>query len=235
MLDLESFKKLKRLTDIDRYTLCKELTGEDRPSMEDTDGLSDAELIAKVEASRKPKAATDTPLRLDIGCGKNKKEGFIGLDQYEIPGVDVVCDLRSRLPYDDNSVDEVHCSHFLEHLEAKERVAFMNELYRIMKPGAKATIVTPHWASNRAYGDMTHCWPPVSEMFFYYLSAKWREDQVPHTDKRWNPDGYDCDFEAGWGYSLHPAMAGRNLEYTQHAQTFWKEACQDMLATLTKK
>jgi SAM-dependent methyltransferase len=172
------------------------------------------------------------PLRLDIGCGKNKKDGYTGVDQFAIPGVDVVTDLRQPFPWTDNAVDEVHCSHFIEHLQAPDRVRFMNELYRVMKPGAKATLVAPHWCSNRAYGDMTHCWPPVAEMWFYYLSAKWREEQVPHTDQRWNPEGYCCDFEATWGYALHPAIMPRNQEYQQHAMAFFKEAAQDIIATL---
>lgn len=182
-----------------------------------------------------PTPEPQVPLRIDIGCGKNKKEGFIGVDQYAIPGVDVVCNMREGLPYDNDSVDEVHCSHFIEHLERQERVRFMNELYRVMKVGAKATLIAPHWCSNRAYGDMTHCWPPVAEMWFYYLSKQWREDQVPHTDKRWNPDGYDCDFEATWGYSMHPAIMSRNQEFQQDALQFKKEAAQDIIATLTKK
>jgi len=173
-------------------------------------------------------------LRIDIGCGKNKKEGFIGVDQYKIPGVDVVTDLRKRLPWKNDTVDEVHCSHFIEHLEKDERVAFMNELYRVMKKGAKATLIAPHWCSNRAYGDLTHCWPPVAEMWFYYLSKKWREDQTPHTDKRWNPKGYDCDFECTWGYSLNPAIVSRSAEYQQDAIAFKKEAAQDIIGTLTK-
>lgn len=220
--------------------------------------MTDAEKIAAFdkmqEKTEQPEA--DTPLRLDIGCGKNKKEGFVGLDQYAMEGVDLTCDLSKHRWYfkvdqfqhpaliladnkmlmlADNSVDEVHCSHFIEHLTATERVRFMNELYRVMKPGAKATLIAPHWCSNRAYGDMTHCWPPVSEMWFYYLSKQWREDQVPHTDKRWNPDGYDCDFEAGWGYSMHPSLLPRNLEFQQDALQFKKEAAQDIIATLTKK
>ena len=31
--------------------------------------------------------------KLDIGCGKNKKEGFHGVDQYKMDGVDTVCNL----------------------------------------------------------------------------------------------------------------------------------------------
>lgn len=201
-------------------------------------------------------------MKLDIGCGKNKREGFIGIDQFKMDGVDAVCDLREkhwefdknpfgdaamqRHPEDENyaisgwmlqdgTVDEVHCSHFLEHLTANERIRFYNELYRVLKPGAQATIIVPHWNSNRAYGDPTHQWPPVSEMSFYYLSKEWRETQAPHTDKQWNPDGYDCHFEATWGNGMHPALITRNQEYQQYAQTWYKEAIQDLHVNLKKK
>jgi len=188
-------------------------------------------------------------LKLDIGCGKNKREGFRGVDQYAMDGVDDICDLR-KTPWrfypqgtdgaasyvlEPGSVEEVNCSHFLEHLTSTERVHFLNELYRVLMVGGKATVVTPHWASNRAYGDPTHQWPPVSEMFFYYLSKEWRGTQAPHTDKKFNKDGYDCDFVATWGYSLSPAIQSRNPEYQQFALQNHKEAAQDTIATLVKK
>ena len=178
-------------------------------------------------------------MKLDIGCGKNKKEGFHGVDQYAMEGVDTVCNLASgRWPWDDDSVDEAHCSHFLEHLtnlgDKWERVHFFNELYRVMKQGAKCTIILPHWASNRYYGDPTHK-EPFSEMGFMYLSKDWRAKEAPHTDKDLNPNGYACDFEATWGYSMHPALVGRSSEHQQYAMQFYKEAVQDLHATLTKK
>lgn len=174
-------------------------------------------------------------IKLDIGCGKNKKPDFIGVDQYAMEGVDVVHDVRiAPWPWEDNSVEEVHCSHFLEHLTGKERIGFLNELYRVMKPGAKATIITPHWCSNRAYGDFTHQWPPVSEMSFYYLSKEWRKTQAPHTDSEINPEGYTCDFAATWGYSFTNDLAVRNQEYQQFALMNYKEAAQDLHATLVK-
>ena len=187
-------------------------------------------------ARAKPKAApTNDPIRLDIGCGKNKRPGFIGVDQYAMDGVDVVMDVRQRWVYEDDSVEEVHCSHFVEHLTAQERVAFFNELYRVLKPGAKATIITPHWASNRAYGDPTHQWPPVAEMAFYYLSKEWRSTQAPHTDKQYNPDGFSCDFQATWGYGMRQDLMVRNQEYQQFALANYKEAAQDLHATLVKR
>lgn len=174
-------------------------------------------------------------VKLDIGCGKNKRDGFIGVDQYPMEGVDIVHDVRKAWPWDSNSVDEVNCSHFLEHLTAGERVHFFNELHRVLKTGAKATVTTPHWASNRAYGDPTHQWPPVAEMAFYYLSKDWRTTQAPHTDSKWNPQGYSCNFEATWGYSLNPAIVSRTADFQQFAISNYKEAAQDMVATLTKK
>ena len=176
-------------------------------------------------------------VKLDIGCGPSKKGAdWTGMDQYALAGVDVVHDVRvTPWPFEADSVTEIHCSHFLEHLTGVERVHFFNELYRVMAPGAKGTIITPHWASNRAYGDPTHQWPPVAEMAYMYLSAEWRKTQAVHTDKSVNPDGYDCNFEATWGYALHPTLNVRNEEYRQFALSNYKEAAQDLWATITKR
>lgn len=175
-------------------------------------------------------------MKLDLGAGKNKKEGFEGVDSIAFDGVDHVVDLTvTPWPFEDNSVDEVHCSHFVEHLTGRERVSFVNELYRILKPGAKATIIVPHWASCRAYGDMTHQWPPVSEFWFYYLKKEWRSVNAPHDDIEFNPHGYSCDFDAAWGYSLNQALHARNAEYQQYAISNFKEACQDIICTMTKR
>lgn len=178
------------------------------------------------------------PIRIDIGCGKNKKAGFVGFDSIAFDGVDVVGSITDRWPWDDNSVEEAHCSHVLEHLtnfEGKwERIHFFNELHRVLKPGAKCMLIFPHWCSNRYYGDPTHK-EPFSEMGFYYLSKAWRDINAPHSDIAHNPNGYSCDLEATWGYSMHQNLLTRNQEYQVHAMTFWKEACQDIIATLIAK
>lgn len=192
-------------------------------------------VVETVVPIRKAKLVVCEPTKLDIGCGKNKREGFTGVDQFAMDGVDVVMDVRKKWPWKNNTIEEVHCSHFIEHLTGLERVHFMNELYRVMKLGAKCTIITPHWASNRAYGDFTHQWPPVAEMYFYYLSKEWRKTQAPHTDILFNNEGYSCDFAATWGYSVNQILLTRNQEFQQFAMQFYKEAAQDIIATLTKK
>lgn len=197
------------------------------------------------------------PTRLDIGCGPNKKlhgpgeKPWFGIDSIAFPGVDLVFDITSgKWPFEDNSVDEFHSSHLIEHLTWPQRVLFFNELYRILKPGGKGQLILPHWASMRYYGDPTHQ-SPMSEFAFYYLSRVWRLGGVPagappgtapqganapHADITFNKTGtgYDCNFEVMWGHSLHPLLQTRNQEYQQHALTFWKDAAQDLIANLTK-
>lgn len=175
-------------------------------------------------------------LKLDFGCGPNKLEGFTGVDRIKFKGVDIVWDATvPNYPFEDKSVTEINASHFIEHLTAQQRVLFFNECDRILKPEGKITIICPYWGSTRAYGDPTHQWPPISEMFFTYLNRKWRLEQAPHTDKSFDPLGYDCNFETTWGYGLHPMVSTRNQEFQQFAVNFYKEAAQDIHATLIKR
>jgi hypothetical protein len=172
-------------------------------------------------------------LKLDFGCGPHKREGFQGVDSRQFVGVDYVVDLtQAPWPWADNSVSEAHASHFIEHLNASQRCTFVNELYRILVPNGTCSVIVPHWASCRAYGDPTHQWPPVSEFWFYYLSRDWRAANAPHADKQWNANGFDCHFEATWGYNLRQDLLVRNQEFQQFAIANHKEAVQDMQATL---
>jgi hypothetical protein len=170
------------------------------------------------------------PLRLDLGCGKNKVgPDWVGVDRIKFEGVDKAFDLTKPWPWEDNSVEEAHSSHFVEHLEPAERIHFVNELHRVLRPGGQARIITPHWCSERAYGDLTHKWPPVSEFWFYYLNKGWREANAPHND------GYTCDFDFGGGHTEHPRLAGRSQEHKQFALENYKGAAMDLVVTLTKR
>lgn len=189
---------------------------------------------------KKQKNKVEKSIKLDIGCGPNKiSPEYIGIDMYKMNGVDVVMDIgKDKFPYKDNTVDEIHCSHTLEHLtnlnEKWERVHLFNELYRIMKKGARATFIIPHWCSQRYYGDPTHK-EPFSEFALNYLVKEWREAQTPHADKKWNKHGYNCDFDWTYGYNLRQDLLTRNQEYQMSAIQTQKEAAQDLIFTITKK
>lgn len=175
-------------------------------------------------------------LKLDLGCGKSKRDGFEGVDILKFDGVDHVVDLtQAPWPWADNSVEEFHTSHFVEHLTAQQRVIFANEVFRTLVKGGKAAIIVPHFASCRAYGDPTHQWPPVSEFWFYYLNREWRKINAPHTDSEFNPTGFNCDFDSSWGYSLRQDLISKHTDVQQFAVQNYKEAAQDLVATITKR
>jgi hypothetical protein len=179
------------------------------------------------------------PLKLDLGCGAlarrvhnktTKEEGYTGVDILQLPGVDIVGDLiHSEWPWPDNSVDEAICSHFLEHVPAGRRAHFANELWRVLKKDAKATFVTPHWLSERAYGDPTHEWPPICEMTWAYFDAKWREEST--ISGPWK-----CDLVGGTkGYSESARIAGYNQERKLKAFSAEARAAEDMVSILTAR
>lgn len=172
---------------------------------------------------------SDEAVKLDIGCGKNKQPGYIGIDAIAFEGVDVVMDVRKKWDqYADASVDEVHCSHFVEHLTNSERINFWNELHRVLKKGAQARIITPHWSNACAYGDPTHQWPPMSEWAVYYLNKDWRDVNAPHAP-------LECDFDFVIGGSWDPWLETRNQETKMFAMGRYINSYRDLIITLTKK
>jgi len=96
------------------------------------------------------KSTSRSAVRLDLGCGTAKPGGFIGLDRFPLDGVDIVADLNNHLPFIDNSIDLILCSHSLEHVI--DLMATMKELYRIGRHGTQVCIVAPygHQALNAA-------------------------------------------------------------------------------------
>jgi SAM-dependent methyltransferase len=178
-------------------------------------------------------------MKIDLGCGEKKKEGYIGLDQYAMSGVDHVLKIGTEIwPFENESVDEAYSNNFLEHLSnlngANERVHFFNELFRVLRPGAKAFIAIPHWNSNRYYGDPTHK-EPFSEFGVYYLNREWRLSQAPHTDIRWNSNGYTCDFDSKLGYVLQAKFRNLNNEEKEYIQARLRDAVEEMHLHLVRR
>ena len=167
------------------------------------------------------------PVRLDIGCGKTKMDGWEGIDAIDF-GQKHVHDVRKGLPFADSSVDEVRSSHFVEHLTGSERIAFFNELYRVMKPKATAQIITPNWSHACAYGDPTHQWPPMSQWYPLYLHKDWREANAPHTS-------YTCDFDHVIAGSWDQSIELRNPETRSFMMNHYSNAWRDLIVTLTSK
>jgi hypothetical protein len=46
--------------------------------------------------------------------------------------------------------------------------------------------------------------------------------------------GYTCNFDVGIGYGMHASILTRHEEFQINALTYYKEAAQDLIATITK-
>lgn len=173
------------------------------------------------------------PFLLDLGCGNNKRDGYLGVDYAETDATDFLHDLYDLpWPCDDGVVDEIHCAHFFEHLRGSQRPAFMNEAYRILKPQGKLVIITPDADSHRAIQDFTHEWPPVCAESFLYFNKDWR------TANKLLHGAYaqiTCDFDFGYGFNADTEVAVRNSDFQQFAMKHYRNHSTDLHVTLTKR
>ena len=117
-------------------------------------------------------------MRFNIGCGRNIMDGWVNVDKYFHSGLDYATNLdadRVKLDYPDNCADEFLLSHVIEHIN--KPLPLMQELHRLAKPGALATIRTPYGASDDAWEDPTHVRPYFPHSFGYFSQPYyWRAD-----------------------------------------------------------
>ncbi len=97
-------------------------------------------------------------VKLDLGCGRTKRRGHIGIDIFDYsriypPGEFIQQNLSEGIPFKDNEVERLHSSHLIEHLpdhfnKEKQIIEngvdwFMEEIHRVCKPGAIVELEVP--------------------------------------------------------------------------------------------
>lgn len=124
---------------------------------------------------------------LDVGCGRNKHPGSIGIDRNPATAADVICDLnRVPYPFRDGQFDQIRLTHVIEHVA--DVIATMEELHRLARPGGRILVETPHYTDFSSFCDPTHRWHLNSFSFRYfgernggfgyYTRARMRERRV---------------------------------------------------------
>jgi len=94
---------------------------------------------------------------IDIGCGRKKIPGSIGIDFSDYAEVDIKLDLNtSDLPFDDDSVDFVHSSHCLEHLSLDGFLNMIRESYRVCKPEGTIFVAVPYFHTGANFANPFH-------------------------------------------------------------------------------
>lgn len=110
-------------------------------------------------------------VKIDIGCGANKQEDFIGIDIRPLPGVDIVHDLETfPFPLPSECASLAVSSHVVEHINPHKGIFidFMNEVWRLLKPRGKFLIATPYAGSTGFFQDPTHVNPCNENTWRYF-------------------------------------------------------------------
>ena len=107
---------------------------------------------------------------LELGCGRNKREGAFGVDILADSDADVVHDLDVfPYPFDDSSWDRILAFDVLEHVE--RFVPCVEEIWRIARPGATVEATGPFMSSVNYYSDPTHRRAFTSRTFDYFIEG----------------------------------------------------------------
>jgi SAM-dependent methyltransferase len=164
-----------------------------------------------------------TGLRLNLGCGRDIREGWVNIDCAPLPGVDHVCDFDAKpvLPFDDDAVALSEGSHVIEHLS--DPLSFMQELWRVTAPGGTVTFRCPYGSTDDADEDPTH----VRRM----LAGSWGYFGQPHY---WRADyGYRGDWQpAKITLAVFPELAACTDRELESMIRFQRNVVAEMTAEL---
>jgi len=166
---------------------------------------------------------------LDVGCGINKRAGSVGIDRNPQSRADVICELdRFPYPFADGSFDAVRAIHVIEHLS--DVIRTMEEFHRLVRPGGRIFIATPHYTDFSSFCDPTHRWHlnSFSFRFFgedhggfgFYSAVKLREISVyVKLLALWRWLGFEFmvnrmpRFRRFWEYYLCYVVRGKFMEF----------------------
>ena len=92
---------------------------------------------------------------LDLGAGAVvRAPGAIRADLSRAVRPDVVTDASRGLPFHTSSLSRVFCFDLVEHVE--DLTALMTEIHRVLEPGGRVVMTTPHFSCANSYTDPTH-------------------------------------------------------------------------------
>jgi len=85
-------------------------------------------------------------IKLNIGCGESKLDGFINIDTEKSVKPDLVFDItKGKLPFPPNSVSVIHCIHNIEHIEIRFWEHVFTDFWRVLKPKGYIILAYPEF------------------------------------------------------------------------------------------
>jgi O-antigen biosynthesis protein len=147
-------------------------------------------------------------LALDFGAAHARPPGYLGVDRLPGGSVDIVAELPAPLPLEDGSVGVIRAADFLEHVS--DKVALINEIYRLLAPGGLLLSQTPSSDGRGAFQDPTHVAFYNENSFWYYTQAQYRK-YVPEIRARFQASRLVTRYPSDWHKAHNISYVTANL------------------------
>lgn len=147
----------------------------------------------------------DKKVAIDIGSGRAKVPGYITLDNDPKVGADMRQDITQGTSFGTGTVDEIRCSHVLEHIATEYKVKVMAEFHRILKLGGILDIEVSLFPTPQSVQDPTHISFWNKEAFWYFIKGnKFHEGFKARYSKYEVPSFIlvEDELRNGWAYQI---------------------------------
>jgi hypothetical protein len=139
-------------------------------------------------------------IKINLGSGFKRYEGFVNLDDDPLVEPDFLInldDVNIKLPFEDNSVEEIKAEHILEHI-GDGFIPLMQELYRVSEHGCIFDIIVPHHFHEVYYGDPTHKRPITVNSMYLFSKSYCKKQQELYNSCSGMSGKFNIDFEMSY-------------------------------------
>ncbi|MBA7632801.1 hypothetical protein ES703_40356 [subsurface metagenome] len=120
-------------------------------------------------------------MKFNLGCGTQKKAGYVNVDRSEAVKPDVLADI-TVLPWKwakTNSAERIEMDNLAEHIEPYLWIRVVRECHRVLKPDGVLWLKVPELRPGNemaAFSDPTHVnfFTIQTSDYYYYKHPRWQ-------------------------------------------------------------